>query len=77
MVQNMLFCFTNISAEILLLVLGYSICTKCHILVHFCQMLLPSKSSNYHRKSCSTYAPKNAGEIDPQLLLYLPDWSTL
>jgi hypothetical protein len=33
--QNMLFSFTNISAEILLHTLGYSFCTESHILVHF------------------------------------------
>jgi hypothetical protein len=41
----MLFCFTNISAEILLHILGYSFCSKQHILAHFCRMLLPFKAS--------------------------------
>ncbi len=40
----MLFCFTNISAEILLYVLGYSFGTKHHILAFVCQMLLPLKA---------------------------------
>jgi hypothetical protein len=29
--QKMLFCFVNISAEILLHILGCSFCTECHI----------------------------------------------
>jgi hypothetical protein len=41
----MLFCFTNISSEVLLHVLGYSFCFERHILVHFCQMLLPLEAS--------------------------------
>jgi hypothetical protein len=45
MAQKMLFCFTNISAEILINFLGYSFCTESHILAHFCQMLLPLKES--------------------------------
>jgi hypothetical protein len=44
MALPMLFCFTNISAEVLLRILGYSFCTERHILVHFCQMLLPLKT---------------------------------
>jgi hypothetical protein len=45
MAQKMLFCFTNISAEILLHILGYNFCSQHHILARFCQMLLPSKTS--------------------------------
>jgi hypothetical protein len=37
---KMLFCFTNIFAEILFHVLGYGFCTQQHILSHFFQMLL-------------------------------------
>jgi hypothetical protein len=33
-------------AEILLHILGYSICAKRHILAQSCQMLLPLKASN-------------------------------
>jgi hypothetical protein len=44
--QKMLFCLTNISAKIFLHILYYSFCDECHILVHFCQMLLPAKTSN-------------------------------
>jgi hypothetical protein len=43
--QKMLFCFANISAKIMLHVLGYSFFIEFHILAHFCQMLLPSKPS--------------------------------
>jgi len=39
------FHFTNISAQILLHISGYSFCTKCHILAHFSQLLLPTKIS--------------------------------
>jgi hypothetical protein len=45
MAQNMLFCFTNISAEILLHVLLYSFCTELHVWAHFDQMLLPLKAA--------------------------------
>jgi len=40
-----LLCFTNISSEILLHILGYGFCTESHILENFCQMLLPLKTS--------------------------------
>jgi hypothetical protein len=50
MAQNMLFCFANISAEILLHVLGYIYCAEKNILANFCRMLLPLKASiNYLR----------------------------
>jgi hypothetical protein len=61
MAQKIMFCFTSISAEILLQILGYSFNAKRHILVDFCQMKLPLKSSKficsraaliYHQKSC-------------------------
>jgi hypothetical protein len=45
MAQMMLFCFTNISVEILPHVLGYSFCTGCHILANFPQKLLSLKVS--------------------------------
>jgi hypothetical protein len=41
----MLFFFIHISAEHLLRLLGYSFCTECNILAHFCQMFLPIKPS--------------------------------
>jgi hypothetical protein len=37
--------FTNISAEILQHIFGYSFCAEHHILAHFYQMLLPLKES--------------------------------
>jgi hypothetical protein len=44
MAQKMLFGFTNISAEFLLLILGYSFGNERHILAHFLpKMLLPLK----------------------------------
>jgi hypothetical protein len=43
MAQKMLFCFTNISAEILLRVLDNSFCSEHHILAHFNQVLLAVK----------------------------------
>jgi hypothetical protein len=42
---NILFCFSNISAEILWHILGYRFCYESHILAHFCQLLLPSRAS--------------------------------
>jgi hypothetical protein len=45
MVHKMLFCFSNISAEILLYHIGYSLCNNCFILAYFCQMLLQLKTS--------------------------------
>jgi hypothetical protein len=44
MMQTMLFCFTNISADIFLQISGYSICAKHHILLHSSQMLLTLKA---------------------------------
>jgi hypothetical protein len=44
MAQKMLFCFTNISAEILLNVLGYSLGAECHILAHFLPNTVAIKS---------------------------------
>jgi hypothetical protein len=44
MVQNMLSYFTNISAKILMHILGNSFCTKRHILAHFFQLPLPLKA---------------------------------
>jgi hypothetical protein len=37
----MLLCFTNILVEISQHILSYSFWAKHHILVHFCQSLLP------------------------------------
>jgi hypothetical protein len=62
MVQKMPFCFSNISAEILLHVLGYSFCMESKKLAHFWQMLL---SLNYLCKSCSDLAPKMLVKLTP------------
>ncbi len=45
MVQKMLFCLTNISAEILLHILVNVFCDKCRIVMYFCQVRLPLKDS--------------------------------
>jgi hypothetical protein len=45
MAQMMLFRFTNSYAEILLHILGYIFCDEYHILVLFCQILLPLKTA--------------------------------
>jgi hypothetical protein len=44
MIQKMLFCFTNNSAEIFIKCFRLTLLRKHHILVHFCQMLLPLKA---------------------------------
>jgi hypothetical protein len=44
--QNMLFPFANISAEILLLVLGYSFYPRCIIVSHFLPNAVAIKSGN-------------------------------
>jgi hypothetical protein len=60
----MLFCFANIPTEILLNILGYSFCTEHHILVHFCQMLLPSKHCKLYAQKLLSFGNENVGEID-------------
>jgi hypothetical protein len=40
----MVFYFTNIVAEVLFHILGYSFCPQHHLLAPFCRMLLPSKA---------------------------------
>jgi hypothetical protein len=47
MAQKMLFYIINISAEILLHILGYILCAECHILACVCQMLLPLKEPKF------------------------------
>ncbi len=66
----MLFFFTNISDEILLYVLGYSFCTKHHILACVCQMLLPLKASKIIFAKTALFGDKNFDEIDPWGLYY-------
>jgi hypothetical protein len=61
----MLFCYTNISADILLLVLGYDFHTKQHFLAHFYQMLLPLKASKILAPKILFFGTKNVDEIDP------------
>ncbi len=63
---NILFCFSNISAEILWHILGYSFCSECHILTHFCQLLLPSRASkNTSSKAALVCAPKMLVKLTP------------
>jgi hypothetical protein len=66
MPQKMLICFTDISAEILLHILGYSFCTECHILAHF---FAECSCHEKHRKLSAEilicFGAKNVGEIDP------------
>jgi hypothetical protein len=66
MTQKMSFCFTNISAKIVLHILGYSFCAECHILLPFLPNVVASKCiKNYPCKSCSALAPTNVGKFDP------------
>jgi hypothetical protein len=66
MTQKMLFCFTNISADILLHILGYSICTECNILGTFLPNAVAVKSvKNHLRKKCSSLAPKMLEKLTP------------
>jgi hypothetical protein len=72
MAQKMLFCFTNISAKILLHVLSRSFCTEHHILAHFCQMLLPLKSSEMNcAKSDLLWHQKMLMKLTPCASIYL------
>jgi hypothetical protein len=65
----MLFCFDNISAEILQHILGYSFCAKSHILEHFCQTLLLTRASKiYLGKCCSALVTKIFAILAPGLL---------
>ncbi len=66
MAQNMLFCFANISDEILLHVLDYVYCVEKNILANFGRMLLPLKASkNYLRQSRSALALKMLMKLTP------------
>jgi len=56
---------SNISAEILLHVLGNSFCTERHILAHFCRMLLPLKASKISATKLLYFCTKIFDEIDP------------
>jgi hypothetical protein len=69
--QKMQFCFTNISAEILLHVLGYSFRSECHILAHFDQKLLPLNAPKIIcAKSCNGFTPKMLMKLRDGLLDY-------
>jgi hypothetical protein len=60
----MLFCFTSISAEILLYILGYYFFTAHHILVHFWKMLLTLTASKIIcAKATHCFGAKNVYEI--------------
>ncbi len=63
----MLFCFANISAEILLHILGYSFRTEHHCLAYFHQTLMPLKESKF---ICAKAAPfgchKMLGKLAPR-----------
>ncbi len=61
MAQKMLFCFTNISAEILLHTLGYRFNNEWCILAHFWQKALPLKGS---RMLCAKDALISCQKID-------------
>jgi hypothetical protein len=71
MVQKLLFCFTNINAEIFQHSLGYIFCSERHILVCFCQMLLPSKKHQIlivQKLLC--FGAKNVGDIETQGIIF-------
>jgi hypothetical protein len=66
MVQKMLLCFKNISAEVLMHILGYGLRTACHILAHLNQMLLQLKHQKFSAKKLPRFGTNNVGEIDPR-----------
>jgi hypothetical protein len=62
----MIFCFTNISAKISLDILSYRFCAEHHILVHFCQIVLPLKALKIIRgKTALLLGPKILGILTP------------
>ncbi len=67
----MLFCFVNISAEILLHIIGYNFCTEPHILAHFLQMLVPLRASKIIGAKAALLFQQNVDEIDRCKLLRL------
>ena len=66
MLQKILVCFTNISAKILMQIIGYSFCFEHHIWTHFYLMLLPLKASKFSAQKLLCFGAKNFGEIDPK-----------
>jgi hypothetical protein len=75
--MSMVHFFTNISAEILLNVLGYIFCTEHHILAHFCQMLLPIKALEIICAKAALLWCYNVDETDDQILAFLKYCQTL
>ncbi len=62
----MLFCFTNMPAEIILHALGYSFFNKYQILVIFLSIAISITTiRNYMRKRCFYFDTKSAGKMDP------------
>ncbi len=64
-VNKMLLYFTNISAEILLHILGYNFWNEYHILVQLFNMLLTLKVSINICAKGALHWHKNYGKIDP------------
>jgi hypothetical protein len=71
MEHKMLFCFANISAEMLLHIIGYNFCTEPHILAHFLQMLVPLRASKIICAKAALLCHQNVDEIDRCKLLHL------
>jgi len=67
-VQKMVLCFTNLSAEILLHILINILCPEHHILAHFCQMLLPLKTLEIICAKAALLWCYNVDETDDQIL---------
>ena len=65
MTQMKLFCFTNISADILIHIFGYNFCIEHYILAHFHSMLLSLKALKIISKEATIFGHQNVGEIDP------------
>jgi hypothetical protein len=59
----MLFCYASISAEILPHILGQSFAPVHHILMHFCQMLLPLKALKIKCAKAVLLWHQNIGEL--------------
>jgi len=64
LMQKMLFCFTNISLEILLHLFGYNFCAESHILAHFCQMLSPLKALKLSAQKLLCFGAENVDGIE-------------
>jgi hypothetical protein len=66
MAQKMLDCFTNIFAEVVQHILGYSFYTKCHDLAHFCQSSYHLKDQRLFPQILICFGAKNVVEIEPR-----------